>query len=828
MLLLTVVVGSGALMIEPSSGLEEFQSGTTESQKLDYIEDNYQDDNQNTTTTQVILRGDNVLSKDTLIATLETEQAILQNRTVNRTLTGERPVSGVANSIALTAIQDRETPSHADNTSIEGQIVQLESMNESQINSTIQSTLGGDGEDSALQLMPKYYEEGDTSANATVLLVSQKNTEGEGVTEEVSEAHTAMQAIAEQKSGANNVMVFSSGMVTDEFNSAIGDSLLIVGPLAILLVLLALTIAYRDIVDIGLGIFGIGAVMAWAFGIMGWAGIPFNDLMIAVPVLLIGLSIDYAIHIFMRHREKRADKSSENSVRKAMKVALVGVGTALIWVTVTAAIGFLSNLFSPVPPIQNFGIISAVGLVSALLVFGVLVPAMKIEIDSFLESRGWNREKKPLGTGGSHLNKILSIGSTAARKAPIVVLVVTLLVSGVGAYGGMQVDTSFSQENSLPEDPSSWMKDLPEPFAPNDYTVKNDLSYINDNFLSQDSQAQILVEGDLTNPDTLAAIERGTETASSSPATQKLSNGDVKAQSPLAVMERVAANNEQFAETFRSSDTDGDGVPDEDLEAVYKELFSVAPEPANNVIERTDSGEYVSARLVISTQGDASGSEVTSEMRAIATAIEADSNAEATATGDTIVNEMVRDQLLDTVFQGLLSTLAAVSLLLMAIYRKNKRSATLGVVTVLPVVFSVSWILGTMYLIDIPFNYITGMITSLTIGLGVAYSIHLSERYILELEQSGSMQVAMHRAVTGTGGALLGSAVTTVSAFGVLAFALAPPLQQFGITTGLTIIYAFLASVFILPSLLVLWTRYFGPDDVEEMSLGGIESGLKD
>jgi len=133
-------------------------------------------------------------------------------------------------------------------------------------------------------------------------------------------------------------------------------------------------------------------------------------------------------------------------------------------------------------------------------------------------------------------------------------------------------------------------------------------------------------------------------------------------------------------------------------------------------------------------------------------------------------------------------------------------------VTLLPVVFSVSWILGTMYLLEIPFNVMTGMITSLTVGLGVAYSIHMSERYSLELKRTGSVWEAMSRTVTGTGGALLGSAATTVGGFGVLAFAILPPLQQFGIITGLTIIYAFLASVLVLPSLLVVWTKYLGPD----------------
>lgn len=131
-----------------------------------------------------------------------------------------------------------------------------------------------------------------------------------------------------------------------------------------------------------------------------------------------------------------------------------------------------------------------------------------------------------------------------------------------------------------------------------------------------------------------------------------------------------------------------------------------------------------------------------------------------------------------------------------------------------------------MYLLGISFNVITGLITSLTIGLGIAYSIHLSERYSLELGPNVSAWDALRTAVTGTGGALLGSAATTVGGFGVLAVAILPPLRQFGIITGLTIIYAFLASVVVLPSLLVVWTRLFGPSDAFEVkSRTTFESG---
>ena len=275
-------------------------------------------------------------------------------------------------------------------------------------------------------------------------------------------------------------------------------------------------------------------------------------------------------------------------------------------------------------------------------------------------------------------------------------------------------------------------------------------------------------------------------------------------------MRDVAAQNATFNATFTAADTDGDGVPDQNVTAVYDQLFTVAPDQAGRYIYRVD-GEYDALRMTVSIVGGASGGDVTAQMRDVADGLTG-SGLETTATGTAVLNKIVQDQLLDTVIQSLIISLLAVFLFLMATYRVSDGSASLGAVTLLPVAFAVAWIVGTMFLLDVPFNVVTGMITSLTIGLGVAYSIHLSERYTQELERTNSVWDAMETAVTGTGGALLGSAATTVGGFGVLIFAILPPLQQFGLITGLTIIYAFLGSVFILPSLLIIWTKYVGPD----------------
>ncbi|RQG97794.1 efflux RND transporter permease subunit [Natrarchaeobius chitinivorans] len=752
-----------------------------------------------------------------------------------------------------------------DGPTLDEQIETLSEIDDEEFEEALEDALSDDDEDQggALAFMPSDYEPGSTEADARMTFVTQGIGDGDvemgAVDEAVLDAQLDLRDLAADHD--HDQIVFGVGVITDEIDRSMADSLAIVGPLALAFVVAALLVAYRDPLDIVLGVVGIVTVLVWTFGFMGWADISFNQMMIAIPVLLIGLSIDYAIHVFMRYREHRetprasdertgseaarerpetADHSvtDSSSIRGSMAVALAGVGIALVWVTATTAIGFLANLISPIAPIREFGVVSAFGILAALIVFGGLIPAAKVEIDTILEARGFDRHRRAFGTGGGRLGDVLSVGATAARRAPLVLLLVVLLVTAGGVYGASQVDTSFDEEDFLAESPPAWTESLPSSMAPGEYQASADLDFVNENFQRDDLQAQILVEGDVADGDVLERLETAQNEAADSEVAYTLASGEADVDGPLTVMEDVAAQNESFNESFEAADTTGDGVPDENVTELYDELFEVNEEEASQVLHRNDDGTYDTARLIVAVRGDAPFDETTEEMRAIAATIDDEGaggdrgfaddgnddtddgtgvaasggGVSAIATGDPIVNHIVEQDLLDTVLQSLLITLVAVFVFLSAAYRLTGNSATLGVVTLLPVAFAVSWILGTMYLIGMPFNVLTGMITSLTIGLGVAYSIHVSARYTLELERQGNVWAALETTVTGTGGALLGSAATTVGGFGTLAFAVLPVLRQFGIITGLTITYAFLASVVVLPTLLVLWTRYLGPD----------------
>ncbi|GAB3683620.1 hypothetical protein GCM10028857_11440 [Salinarchaeum chitinilyticum] len=830
-LLLTAVMGGGMAMVSQESGLNQFGFGSDAEKAQEYVTENFQATDENTTNAQIIFRGGedgNALSQDALIREIELQQSFREDEEVNSTL-GQNAFNGLSNAVAQAVITQQQGEAAARSATLEEQRAALQGMNGTTFNQTIATLLAENGGQTALfAFVPNGYEPGSTTAEARMMLVTQQVPPGESTGQgaappSIVDAQLAMDEIVEQRYDGN-AFTFGAGIVSDELSGSMNDSLAIVMPLALLFVVVVLTIAYRDLFDILIGVVGIALVLIWTFGFMGWSGIAFSQLMITVPVLLIGLSIDYAIHVLMRHREQR-EEADNGGARKAMRPALLGVGGALIWVTITAVIGFLSNLTSPLPPLQNFGIVSAFGIASTLLIYGTFVPAVKIEVDEFLEGRGWDRKKRAFGTGGGAFSSFLSGGKTFAQRAPWAVVAVALLLTVGGAYGATQIDTSFQTEDFIAEDPPDYLDNLPEPFAPGDYQIKSQLEYVGQHF-SQDQTSTILIRGEVATPEALAEMDAAEQLAAESSAFNTFPNGQAELKSPLRGMQTYAAENpnSSFAGEFADADTDGDNVPDQNVEALYAAYYDAAPAQASSTIYVNEDGEYEAVQMVVTKAGQASRGETTSATYDLADSF-GETGATATATGDLVVFSVIEEELLNTVIQTLIVTIVAVIAFLMIAYWYVHDSAILGAVTLLPIVLSVAWILGTMWLMDIGFNIITGTITSLTIGLGVAYNIHIAERYMLELGRGKGTWDAIQDAVTGTGGALLGSAGTTVGGFGVLAFAIVPPIQQFGIITGITIIYAFLGSVFVLPSFLVLWTKYLGPSEAFEENTDEVGTG---
>ncbi|GAB3318170.1 efflux RND transporter permease subunit [Haloplanus salinarum] len=783
------------------SGTDQFTEDVPAEQALQAVNDNFErvtfgDDSG---TTQLIQSGANVLSKPELLRMLEAQRRLADKPDLNV----ERTTS-VARAVARTLDPSAD--------SIEDEIRAVERSTPGEIDRAVRMTVADDP--GLRALLSDDYNARSASASATIGTVSHRLPGGasEGPGTSGSSPLTSIQLRAEYivSSVGGDITVFGSGITSEELGNVINDSLGLVIPAALALILLFLIVAYRDPVDLLLGLVSLGMAMLWTFGFMGLAGIAFSQLLVAIPPLLLAVGIDFGIHAINRYREEHV---GDVSVREAMRIATDQLVVAFFIVTGTTVLGFAANLSSGLSSIRELGIVAAVGIVFTFFVFGVFLPATKVFADRWRERLGVPEfGSAALGSEQSLLGRVLPVGVYIARGAPRLFLVVILVSTAVMGQYGAGVDSRFTEDDFLPpEEPPAYLEYVPEPFRPGDYTVTETTNFLERNFQTgEEDTTTVYVEGPLHQDYALEALWRAGEDP---PSSFVADGGHARETSIVTVIRSRAERDPEFAALVARNDRNDNGIPDDNLRAIYAALLdSPARDRALNYI--TD--DYTSARIVYSVEADASQEAVTEDTRQVADRV----RFEATATGGVIVLKAVSDVIGESAFRSLVIALVAAAAFLILVYAVLEGRPSLGLVNVLPIAVTVAALASTMRYLDIPFNVLTGTSLSIAIGLGIDYSAHLLHRFVEEYDGATDVDDALIETVRGTGGALTGSMLTTVSGLGVLWLAISPILGQFGLLIALSVLYSYLSSILVLPTTLVLWDRYVATGPGSDLALG--------
>jgi predicted RND superfamily exporter protein len=787
-LLVTGVFAAGLGNISTEAGTDQFtQSSPAEEAFTDVNREFNPTFSADTGSTQLIQTAGNVLSRPALLRMLRAQHR-LETRDGLRVATTSSAAAVVARTLDPTAA------------TAEAQIRAVERATPTEIDRAVRRA---DDRGALGSLVSKDFNRQCACASATIGVVTHElpgglsSGAGTSGTSPLQDIQVEAQHVV--GSAAGDIRVFGQGIFSAEFSNVILDSLLIVVPAAVLLIFAFLVYAYRDPLDLVLGVASLLMAVVWTMGFMGLAGIAFTQMLIAVPPLLLAVGIDFGIHTVNRYREERY---KGEAVRAAMETAGEQLLVAFFIVTGTTVLGFSANLTSDLPPIRDFGLIASIGIVFTFLIFGVFLPAAKVLADDWRERVGLpSFGGRPIGNEDSILGQVLPVGLVVAKRAPLVfLLVVALLTAGVAGYGA-GVDTSFSQEDFLPpEDTAAFLDDLPEPFRPGEYTVTETTNFLEEKFASaQSDTVTVYVQGPLRSDPALQSIRRAGEDP---PDSFVAEDRQAAATSIVTVIENRAAADPEFRALIERNDADADGIPDDNLGEVYDALLdSSSRSRALNYL--TD--DYRSAKVVYEVESGATQAEITADAKAVADRY----RFTATATGQTVVFQSVSDTIFQSAITSLSVALAATALFLVFIYWLLEGRPLLGVVNLVPIVITVTLVAATMRFFGVPFNALTATVLAIAIGLGVDYSAHFVHRFADEFEANGEDTFgALRRTVLGTGGALTGSMLTTTTGIGVLVLAITPILGQFGLVTAVSIFYSYLTSVVVVPSAIVVWSRY--------------------
>jgi predicted RND superfamily exporter protein len=784
-LLVTGGLATGLDDVSTSAGTGQFTENSPEQAAYEDVHREFRPTFGTATgTTQLVHRSENVLSRRELLRMLEAQERLSsrQDLSVRSTDSAARVVARTLDPSARTLGEQQRT---------------IETATSGQVDAAVRRAAG---RESFRSLLSDDFDPQSATASATVGVVTHEvpglDESAVGVTADSSLRRKQVRARAVVDTVGGDVTVFGSGIVASEFSRIIEDSLVIVVPAASILILVFLLVAYRDLFDLLLGVFSLGMVVVWTFGFMGLAGLPFSQLLIAVPPLLLAVGIDFGIHVIDRYREYR---ETDVGVERAMRSTVERLSVAFFIVTGTTILGFASNLTSGLGPIRDFGAIAAVGILFTFLVFGIFLPALKVLLDANRYRVGLGSgDRAPLGQEGSSLSRALSVGVVVARHAPRAFLLLVLVFGAGTAYYGTGVDTTFSDEDFLPPaDIPDALEALPEPFAPGEYTVTETSNYLEDHFAaSQDASVTVYLRAPMRSDTSLEAIQHAGRNPPDAIATE---DGRARSTSVLTVVDRYAAESPEFRNLVARHDRDDDGVPDRDVEVVYDALLS---SPYRDETLRYLDEDYRSARVVYAVEGDAEQPAVAAAGRRVADRYRAD----ATATGDTIVFHSVAEMIFESAIRSLAVALLATALFLMGIYQVLQGRWSLGLVNLAPILVTVSLVVASMRALSVPFNTLTATLLAITIGLGIDYSAHVVQRFAEEFDRR-PLYESLEVTTRGTGGALTGSVLTTAMGIGVLAIAITPILGTFGLLTALSIVYSFLTALLVTPSAIVLWAQ---------------------
>jgi uncharacterized protein len=564
--------------------------------------------------------------------------------------------------------------------------------------------------------------------------------------------------------------VFSSGLFVDGLIESMRAELPLLFGLALLVVLAILALAYRSALDVVIGFVGLVLTVVWTFGIvsllgpahLGWQG-PVSQLGVVVPVLLVGLGIDFAVHLTAAYRERR---SAGADPTVAVRRSLHTVGPALVLATLATAAGFAANGAAPLEMVADFGVFVAVGVVCAFVVMGLGVPAARL-----LRDRG--RESPGAGTVRElRLGRVMRAPVVLARRGPAVGLGVAAALAVASLIAATTLPTEFDRDQFVPEDSEV------------DATLALQQELFGGGV---DESTFVVVDGDLTDPRVLEELTRAERRLGGIEGVRSV-DGAPQIRSLGSLVERAV---------------DGSEVPEANLAALYDRLrASMGPAQVEQVLASSDDAALVQIRT---TGGDAEAGRLHREVDAAFAPLER-TGSEVTTTSEPIIIGEMSDDLSAFQARAIAATLAIVLMLLTSYYGLARRRPMLGLLAMIPALVSASLLLGAMWLLGISFNVLTATMTAIAVGIGVPYGVHVANRFAAEVGEADP-DAAVAATLTTTGGALTTSALTTLGAFVVLSLSDLAPIQELGRLGGLGIAFALLGAVLVQPGAMVLWSR---------------------
>ena len=635
--------------------------------------------------------------------------------------------------------------------------------------------------------------------------------------------------------------------VNREMQSSFG--LVILMGLAVIVLLYLSLRRWSDVVIVGIAL---GGALLWMqgmightsslFNILGWDLLARSQFSNLLPILVLALGIDDSLHALHRYKEER---SSGKEPQAAAQMTLHRVGRAILLTTLTTIAAFSANLFSDVAALRSFGLEAALGLLAAFLLTGMWVPLVRLSVDEWLEKRGkaYVEGEKPHLISPDKLKRIALSSGSAPNSLKIAFIAALLTIPAAWAMVNLEGD--FAVEDFLEED--------------SDMVYGIDL--ITERFSDEGEPALLLLEGDVADPRVYAAIAElrhnmdvMTPGVPDKITRQPDGKTDLFAMDEmidLAVASMIEDKSPFEAAGWNESSCEKVGImslpnlSDRNCLLFLYGFLAVYGVPGSASVPAIPAGlvglfinpdtAIDSTKPWLDIEGNngkwsrmllrfgITGSDDFSTMGPGLEKLKLDlaplnnlssgtwdepgvvSNEQTPLTWVVATGKPVTRYIASNAMQNeMQSSMILGSLFVFITLSIGFKSPKQAIIALIPILLVVVWLYGLIWLFGYSLNIVTVTIATISLGVGIDYCIHVTERYREVREEGGDHQTAL----LGVGGAcalaLVGSAASDVAGFAIIAFSPMGLFSSFGIFSAAMIALSLIASLILTTAALGL------------------------
>ena len=166
------------------------------------------------------------------------------------------------------------------------------------------------------------------------------------------------------------------------------------------------------------------------------------------------------------------------------------------------------------------------------------------------------------------------------------------------------------------------------------------------------------------------------------------------------------------------------------------------------------------------------------------------------------------NNMLQSLFSSQILTLGVVFLCILFMFIVLFQSFSVALIAIVPNILAALSILGTMGLAGLPLDMMTITVAGIALGIGVDGTIHYIHRFKTEITKDGDYINAMRRSHGSIGRAVLYTSVIIIFGFSIMTLSQFIPTIYFGMLTGLAMFAALMASLLLLPKLVLVFKPF--------------------